>query len=268
MDENRFDGIAKGLGAPTPRRGVLALLAALATRWVVGGVETVDAKKNNKNKQRGKGNRGNRNKPECRGDHTCPGCLSCVSGRCRNIPEECDLIACQEMVCEPPTDGSAKSYYQCKSWCSGEEFCHFGDCCPNGVETCGVDCCATEEETCCNDQCVPPCSNGCEPDPGQDCQCKKAPPGTTYQNGVCTDDETCPEASCCSCVDLRNNGVEVTCTQQYMPIIDDCYDYCENVPHEGTMFAFYDITSRWNPGEKPVCGVDNHCQQVPCGQGG
>jgi hypothetical protein len=212
MDDNRFDGIAKLLGASTARRRALGSLAALGIGWATGGIESADAKKN---KGKRKGNRGNRgkgnrgNKPKCTGDASCPGCLVCVEGRCRNIPAECDLLACEEMVCEPPSDGSGKSYYQCKSWCSGDEFCHYGKCCPKGVETCGVECCEADEickdgecvENPCADQprftkpcrahtgnyyfCCKPCNQCCSGPGGGNRCCQPSTCGATCEDGWC-----------------------------------------------------------------------------------
>ena len=50
MDEMRFDGITMAFGAPTARRGVLGLLAALGSGRVLLNVTTVKAKNTKKNK--------------------------------------------------------------------------------------------------------------------------------------------------------------------------------------------------------------------------
>ncbi len=66
MDDHRFDGMAKVLGASAARRGALGLLAALGIGWAIGGPETGHARKR---KRKGKnGNQRNRNRPPI----TCP----------------------------------------------------------------------------------------------------------------------------------------------------------------------------------------------------
>jgi hypothetical protein len=61
MDERRFDGLAKSLGASTARRGAIGVLAALGIGLAVGGSETgADRKSKPKRKNRNQRNRNRR----------------------------------------------------------------------------------------------------------------------------------------------------------------------------------------------------------------
>ena len=61
MDECRFDGLAKLLGASTARRGAIGVLAALGIGLAVGGSETgADRKSKPKRKNRNQRNRNRR----------------------------------------------------------------------------------------------------------------------------------------------------------------------------------------------------------------
>lgn len=125
MDDNRFDAMAKFLGASTERRGALALLATLGIGWFGGNVETVDAKKKNKNKRKKKRKR----KPQpicpmepldrcakpvlealvaatesCRAgcdDPDSAACLSCLDPAVDQATG--DIIACLEQTCRGGT---------------------------------------------------------------------------------------------------------------------------------------------------------------------
>lgn len=177
MDDNRFDGMAKVLGASTARRGALGLLAALGIGWAAGGVETVTASKRKRRKQRRRRNR-NRQRaaagcpagqvgcegacfPEC-----CPrDSRPCYSGP----PETRDLGVCRDgsEICQ--RDGTWSGL------CSGEvtpgaETCNDLDDDCDGVidgdtaaQTCGI------FRTCANGRCCAFAGAPCPANPADCC---------------------------------------------------------------------------------------------------
>lgn len=67
MDDNRFDGMARMLGASTARRTAFSVLAALGIVWTTGNTGGIDAR-NVKKKRRRRRNQRNRNRRPI----TCP----------------------------------------------------------------------------------------------------------------------------------------------------------------------------------------------------
>jgi hypothetical protein len=146
MDERRFDGLAKLLGASTARRGALGVLAALGASGAVG-LFGADAK------GKGKGGKKNTNK-----------------GNKRNCPAKakpaCAASACQAAVCD-----RRRGKWSCRNTCAGtsKPKCLGGQCvdaCDEelGLTECGDQCCnPLVHSECCQGTCCPigqRCKNG------------------------------------------------------------------------------------------------------------
>jgi hypothetical protein len=94
MDDNRFDGMARLLGAATARRGAVGLLAALGIGLTAGGAETVAAttSKRKRRKQRRRNRNRQRAAANCPdgqvrcGDFCYPECCPTDSRPCYSGP--------------------------------------------------------------------------------------------------------------------------------------------------------------------------------------
>lgn len=153
MDERRFDGLAKLLGAPIARRGALGALAALGASGVVR-LFGADAKGKGKGKGNGKGK--NKNK----------------SGSKRNCPAKAKP-ACAASACQAASCDYRRGKWSCRDTCAGtsKPKCLGGQC----VDACDEDLGLTE----CGDICCNPLVHG------ECCQGTCCAIGQRCKNGQC-----------------------------------------------------------------------------------
>lgn len=226
MDEHRFDGIARALGAPGSRRGALRLLVGGAAALLAGGplAGTIAKPKKRKKKKA-----------------ACPK-KSCPPGRKRNKRTckcECERTACtggMEFDSKACRCACPRDMRECRDGCVPRNGCCPSDplcpedskgCCHSpGVDVCTIDGCCAELDgmKACNDFCIDtnthpshcgdcnvacdagtPCIRGrCEP-----LTCPNGEPACGVQ--CCEDGEQCCNGEC------RFNGTAICTNDGWCP---------------------------------------------------
>ena len=149
MDERRFDGIVKVLGASIARRGMLGVLAALGVTGMVGNFGAA---------AKGKGKRKGKSKHKSGAKRACPA----------KAKPACAASACQAASCD-----YRRGKWSCRNVCAGtsKPRCLGGQC----VDACDEDLGLTE----CGDNCCNPLVHG------ECCQGKCCDLGQHCKNGQC-----------------------------------------------------------------------------------
>lgn len=256
MDTQRFDALARRLGAADSRRRVLsALLAATLGQLFRGSaVDEVAA-----NRKRGKGHRKKKKRKECGGGKQCPPeAPCCFKGRCQPLCGDSCCKNCfveilltgqpnlDQPVCCPANSGTICSSVGKRQnnkrnkrrgkkrrsdpaddvCCYPNQTCVKGVCCCDGCEgavICGGTCCPIS--ACCNGAC---CKNGqvCASTPGGQA-CVPASRACGGGQPPCFANENCHGGVCCSGNRVCDDGMgNVVCCA--------AGEYCE---FPGTMIA-------------------------------
>jgi hypothetical protein len=218
MDDSRFDALAKGLAAASPRREVMRVIGAITLAIGLGATEPVAATAR-KRKKRKKKPSGSACVPTCGGracgsdgcGGSCGSCgagQTCANGQCVCVPN------CQDKRCGPDGCGSS-----CGS-CQTNEVCSQGRCVctPNcgGGKDCGSDGCNGQCGTCrAGDTCQ-----------GNFCVCATA--GKQGPAGLCNS-----VADCCPYPDVERScdGGDASCPFIFsvcrFGLGGKCFDTCD-----------------------------------------
>ncbi len=224
MDAGRFDTLARNLGAPAARRGVLGVLLGLgvaATGLLLDSDEGAARRKrhgrqrshrpgkgkdNRKGKRKGKGGKGGIGSGEwCGSTSDCPTGETCCSATCVDLQTDNDNCGACGTACEGQSPTCVAGQCQCATIiCSGT------GCCPSKTDVCDQN-----DECCAPKTCADYPSGTCGPQddgcggktecpccPGTPCDC---PAGRTICDDITGPKVYCPDSDC-GCVAHAGDG--------------------------------------------------------------